>query len=90
MRTFRLLGTIELTADGVSLEDVLRGPKRVALLAYLAIATPRGPQRRDSLVALLWPELDQERARAALRHTLYHLRRALVADGGARRGCARL
>jgi len=33
--------------------------------------------RRDSLVALFWPELDQEHARAALRQALHGLRHAL-------------
>ena len=42
--------------------------KAVALLAYLAV-TDR-PHRRETLAALLWPESDQARARAALRRTL--------------------
>jgi len=48
---------------------VLAQPKRVALLAYLAAATPRRLHRRDSLLALFWPELDQEHAaRRCARH----------------------
>ena len=78
MIAFRTLGSLDLVdAGGQTLGAVLSGPKRAALLAYLAIARPRGFHRRDVLVALLWPELDQERARAALRHTLHHLRRSL-------------
>src|SRR5205085_5739184 len=77
------LGTMHATSDGFS-NDVgsLAGhqPKRLALLAYLAIGRPRGAHRRDSLVALLWPELDQEHARAALRQALHGLRKALGAD----------
>jgi DNA-binding SARP family transcriptional activator len=42
--------------------------KAVALMAYLALAEV--PQGRDMLATLLWPELDQEHARAALRSTL--------------------
>lgn len=42
--------------------------KALAVAAYLAMAaTPVG---RDDLAGLLWPELSQERARAALRSTL--------------------
>jgi DNA-binding SARP family transcriptional activator len=42
--------------------------KAVALIAYLALAEL--PQGRDLLATLLWPELDQEHAHAALRSTL--------------------
>ena len=55
-------------------------PKRLALVAYLAAARPRGPQRRDTIVALLWPEHDEARARAALRQTLHAIRKALGPD----------
>jgi serine/threonine-protein kinase len=51
-------------------------PKRLALLAYLALATPRGPVRRDALLALFWPELGEEEGRRALRQALHYLRRA--------------
>ncbi|HSM03592.1 MAG TPA: BTAD domain-containing putative transcriptional regulator [Longimicrobiales bacterium] len=52
-------------------------PKLLALLAYLAVARPQGPQRRDALVALFWPELDQGAARNALSQALYRLRTTL-------------
>lgn len=72
------LGTIALEDDsGTELARVLRQPKRFGLLAYLALARPRGLQRRDTLLGLFWPELDAERARAALRQALYTLRRSL-------------
>ncbi|MBC8160310.1 MAG: hypothetical protein H7Z42_03750 [Roseiflexaceae bacterium] len=45
--------------------------KALALLAYLALA--EGRQSRDVLAALLWPALDQQRARAALRSSVYAL-----------------
>ncbi len=76
-----MLGTLSLTdADGHEVRAVLRQPRRLALLAYLAAATPRGFHRRDSLLALFWPELDQEHARAALRQALHVVRDALGAD----------
>src|SRR6266568_2933324 len=78
---FRILGGLNLLgAGGRELSSVLAQPKRVALLAYLAVATPRRLHRRDSLVALFWPELDQEHARAALRQALHGLRHALGDD----------
>ncbi|HUQ99049.1 MAG TPA: BTAD domain-containing putative transcriptional regulator [Gemmatimonadaceae bacterium] len=74
----RIFGATELvSAEGVPIDDVLRRPKRLALLSYLALGTSGGFQRRDSLLALFWPELDQERARAALRQALYGLGKAL-------------
>ena len=51
--------------------------KALALAAYLALAEQ--PHSRDTLAALLWPELDQARAHAALRSTLP----ALTAHGPA-------
>jgi serine/threonine-protein kinase len=75
---FRILGTLKLIGGGGhELHSVLAQPKRVALLAYLAAASPRRFHRRDSLVALFWPDLDQEHARAALRQSLHILRRSL-------------
>ncbi len=72
------LGTLDLRgADGLTLAAVLSQPKRFFLLAYLVLATPRGFQRRDLVLASFWPELDDERARHSLRQSLYVLRRAL-------------
>ena len=51
--------------------------KAVAMLAYLAVVGE--PQSRDSLSALLWPELDERRARGALRRTLFSLKGAVGA-----------
>ncbi|MEO5799560.1 MAG: hypothetical protein ABIZ70_13140 [Gemmatimonadales bacterium] len=78
MISLQLLGGLDLrsTNDG-EIRAVLAQPKRLALLAYLALARPRGHHRRDRLVAMFWPELDQERARGALRASVHFLRRAL-------------
>src|SRR6185503_12438239 len=51
--------------------------KRLALLVYLAAHNHHASRRRDSMVALFWPELDTEHARGALRQSLTFLRRAL-------------
>lgn len=64
------------TLDGAPLPAEAAQPKRIALLAYLAAAQPRDAHRRDSLVALLWPELDTASARAALSKAVFHLRKA--------------
>ena len=68
------LGMLRLERDGTPV--AVPQPKRVALLAYLALAHPRGLHRRDSLLAMFWPELSQERARNALRQALHQLRSA--------------
>ena len=87
MLELRLLGPTDLR--GVAPEDattLLAQSKCVALLAYLAVAAPGALHRRDRLVGMLWPELDQEHARAALRKALHLLRRTLGADVLAARG----
>ena len=54
-------------------------PRRLALLAILAAAGPHGASR-DRVIAILWPEGDEERGRHALSQTLYSLRRDLGRD----------
>src|SRR5436309_14321689 len=77
----RLFGGLDLRrSDGRELESILTQPKRVALLAFLAAATPHRLHRRDTLLGLFWPELDQDHARAALRQALHGLRQSLGAD----------
>ncbi|MFL5619813.1 MAG: BTAD domain-containing putative transcriptional regulator [Gemmatimonadaceae bacterium] len=78
MIQLRTLGGTGLRrGDGVELLPVLAQPKRLALLVHLALATESGFRRRDSLVALFWPELDDGHARGALRQALRFLRREL-------------
>ena len=71
-----VLGNPRLERDGQTVE--LERHKALALLIYLAVTG--GPHRRDALAALFWPELDQTRARAALRRTLSELNIALAGD----------
>ena len=49
--------------------------KALALLSFLAVT--QKPHRRDKLAALLWPDLDQNHARAALRRTLSSLNHSI-------------
>jgi predicted ATPase/DNA-binding SARP family transcriptional activator/Tfp pilus assembly protein PilF len=68
-----LLGAPRIECNGELITVDTR--KATALAAYLAVT---GESRsRDQLATLLWPELDQTRARAALRRTLSTLKRAL-------------
>lgn len=74
---FQTFGSVDLRLDGVRVRSVLTQPKRLALLAYLATASPTGVHGREALLALFWPESDDERARNALRQSLHYLRRSL-------------
>lgn len=76
-----LLGPPRIELDGSAVNVDTR--KAIALLAYLAVTGET--HRRDALAALLWPEADQTRARAALRRTLSTLKKAM-ANGGLRIG----
>jgi TolB-like protein/DNA-binding SARP family transcriptional activator/Flp pilus assembly protein TadD len=77
----RTLGALDLRgSDGKELDGVLVQPKRVALLCYLALATPRGPHRRDTLLPLFWPEHDTQHARNSLSQSIHVLRRSLGPD----------
>ena len=87
MIELRTLGALELTsADLKAVGSVLAQPRRTALLCYLALAVPRGFQRRDTLLSLFWPDDDTEQGRHALRQSVYFLRRALGADAIVSRG----
>ncbi len=92
MLEFKTLGTINLRKAGVEeaaprrFRSVLGQPKRLAVLAYLAIARPPGPIRRDSLLAIFWPESSQKKARNALNQAVFALRRSLGSDVIATRG----
>ena len=86
-RAIYLLGSVELVApDRSAAERLLVYPKILALLAYLALPSLGRFVRRDTLVGLLWPELGQDRARAALRKSLHAIRAALGADVVVARG----
>lgn len=78
MIELRTLGGLELLQlrDGVVRAIPLQ-TKRLALLAYLTALPESGFCRRDTLLALFWPELDQEHARGSLRQALHFLRKAI-------------
>jgi DNA-binding SARP family transcriptional activator/TolB-like protein/Tfp pilus assembly protein PilF len=87
MILFRTLGNSELEEDlGASARPIAVQAKRLALLAYAALAGRGRHRRRDSIVALFWPDLDEEHARSALRQALTYLRRTLGASAVVTRG----
>jgi serine/threonine-protein kinase len=82
-----LLGGIELRGAPAGVADkLLAQSKSVALISYLVLSPDRGYQRRDLLVGLLWPELDQTHARGALRKSLHEVRGLLGPDVVSSRG----
>ncbi|MGH7638537.1 MAG: BTAD domain-containing putative transcriptional regulator [Gemmatimonadaceae bacterium] len=80
MIRLQTVGALRLEIAGDEAAGVLAQPKRLALLVYLALGRPRGAHRRDTLLAMFWPELDEARARHALSQSLHFLRRSLGAD----------
>ena len=87
MIRLRMLGTVDLKdSQGREIQPVLRRAKLLALLGYLAAARPAGLHRRDTLIALLWPELDNAHARNSLRQAVHALRAALGRDAVVARG----
>lgn len=77
MIRLKTFGNIELRGAGGELRGILTQPKRLALLLRLAADRPGSYVRRDTLLAMFWPELDTAGARNALRQALFHLRREL-------------
>lgn len=73
----RTLGSFSLELDGVPQAEREGQPVRSALLLLLALDRD---VTRESAMALLWPESNEDRARQALRQTLYVLRRDLGND----------
>ncbi|MDX1612779.1 MAG: BTAD domain-containing putative transcriptional regulator [Candidatus Promineifilaceae bacterium] len=67
-----LLGSPLVELDGVLIE--IGKQKALALLGYLAVTGE--VQARSSVATMLWPENEQGRGRAYLRHALWSLRQA--------------
>ncbi len=78
MLEVRALGGLAVEREGRRLLGAAAQPRRLALLAMIARAGPRGISR-DRLLSTLWPESDDESGRHALKQALYALRR----DAGA-------
>ncbi|MEI2690489.1 MAG: BTAD domain-containing putative transcriptional regulator [Anaerolineae bacterium] len=74
--TLGLFGQLAILHDQQPLE--VKSHKAEALLVYLALQ--RRPQNRDYLATLLWPEANQERARANLRRALWTLNQTPISS----------
>ena len=76
MLRLQTFGGCSLERDGVRLDTASAYRKGLALLAVLAAAGERGVSR-DAVLALLWPDSDEERARTSLRQLVHLLRNQL-------------
>lgn len=79
MLRLRLLGGLAVESSGEPVGGSAAQPRRLALLAVIARSGARGVTR-EQLQSLLWPDIDDERARRVLTHALYALRRDLGAE----------
>lgn len=70
----RTLGSLAVSVNGTDRMEMRGRPVRLAILLYLALEREVS---RDTVLALLWPESDEVRARQALRQTLYALKQDL-------------
>ena len=77
MLRLRTLGGLDLSDAAGQPHSLLSQPKRLGLLVYLATANGHAYRRRDNILPLFWPELDDARARGALRQAMYVLRHEL-------------
>ena len=76
MQRLQTLGGCLVTRDGARVEALAGQRKALALLALLAAARERGVPR-DTLLAQLWPESDEERGRTSLKQLVHSLRTRL-------------
>jgi DNA-binding SARP family transcriptional activator len=74
MLRLRMLGGLSLARGEEPLTGVATQRRRLAIFALLAVAGAQGVSR-DKLLAYLWPETDEERARHVLNQLLYAQRK---------------
>ncbi len=79
MLRLECLGRLAVLTGGIPAIGAAAQRRRLALLAVLAIAGDRG-MARDRVLALFWPESDDDSARSALKQAVYALRRDLGED----------
>ncbi len=74
MIEIRTLGRTSVAVNGELLTGEAAWPKSLALIVYMA--REPGPDRREEILGVLWPDLEEKRARRALNQLLYTLRKA--------------
>jgi DNA-binding SARP family transcriptional activator len=85
------LGSLGLTrADGIPITGLLRQPKRMAVLVYLAVDQRHGSVLREAVRNVFWGDHPELRGRRALNQALYVLRSSLGTGVIASRGAVEL
>ncbi|HUR95004.1 MAG TPA: BTAD domain-containing putative transcriptional regulator [Gemmatimonadales bacterium] len=79
MKRIQTLGGLAVFDGARPLGGNAQQPRRLAILAVLARAGDRGVNR-DRLAALLWGDVEEERARRSLNQALYALRQELGSE----------
>lgn len=79
MIRIRTLGGLSVQGANKAPTGAATQPRRLAVLALVARAGERG-MTREKVLALLWPDSEEEAARRALSQALYALRRDLECD----------
>ena len=79
MPYLRFLGGASIETEDTHISGPVGQRHRLALLALLAVAAPQGISR-DKLLAYLWPERGEDRARNLLNQSVHHIRRAIHRD----------
>lgn len=78
--SLKLLGGASLEGPGGPVSGSAAQRRRLGLLAFLAASPERGVSR-EKLVAYLWPEKSEERARHALSDSVYRLNAEVGGEG---------
>lgn len=79
MLRINAFGCMRVASDAGELTGAANQPRRLAVLAVLARAGDRGI-RREKILALLWPDAEEEQARKTFAKALHALRRDLGAE----------
>ena len=74
MIEIKTLGRTSVAVNGIPLTGEAGWPKSLALIVYMA--REPGPDRREQILGVLWPDTDSKKARRALNQLIYTLRKA--------------
>ena len=80
MMRIHLLGQPSADVDGTPVPGIERSPKKLAILAYLALHPAQKFVPREALLAQFWPESPEKPARHALSQSLHFIRQTFGAD----------